>query len=225
MLRTSIVVDYQNVHMTAHEIFNPHGNLWDSLIHPVQFARRAVVERNSRQREGYEHAQLARTLAFRGLPHVDYDWEQNRRNLDQATQWRQDGAIVDLRDLKYDFQRDASGRPIRDINGKKMPVGRPQEKGIDVLCALALVREAARPDIDLVILASRDTDLVPAIDEVYDFRGMDPRRYAKVETVTWHDRDGDRNRGHLRATRPRTAFNTNLGRDCYTASIDRNQYR
>lgn len=225
MLRTSIVVDYQNVHMTAHDIFNPHGNLWDSLIHPAQFAQRAIIERNSRQREGYEHAQLTRTLVFRGLPHVDYDWEQNRRNLDQATQWEQDGADVSLRDLKYDFQRDASGRPIRDINGMKIPVGRPQEKGIDVLCALALVREAARPDVDLVILASRDTDLVPAIDEVYDFRGMDPRRYAKVETVTWHDRNGDRNRGSLRATSPRTAFNTNLGRDCYTASIDRNQYR
>jgi hypothetical protein len=78
----------------------------------------------------------------------------------------------------------AGGQPIRDINGHKIPIGRPKEKGIDGLCALACVREAARPDVDLVVLASRDTDLVPALDEVYDFRGADPKRYAGIETFT-----------------------------------------
>ena len=34
-----------------------------------------------------------------------------------------------------------------------------REKGVDVLCALAAVREAQDPDTDLVILASSDSDL------------------------------------------------------------------
>ncbi|MGL5826751.1 MAG: hypothetical protein ACRCYU_18365 [Nocardioides sp.] len=34
------------------------------------------------------------------------------------------------------------------------------------MCALALLRQARRPDVDLVILASLDSDLTPALDEV-----------------------------------------------------------
>jgi len=61
-----------------------------------------------------------------------------------ATRWRTDGAIVELRDLKYAYQRGADGKAILDLNGKKVPTGRPKEKGIDVLCALACVREVRR---------------------------------------------------------------------------------
>lgn len=229
MLRTSLVIDYQNVHLTARDVFNPRGESHDSLIHPMLFARRALVQRNARQREGHEHASLSRVTVFRGLPHVDYDWEQNRRCLDQATAWRNAGANVELRDLKYRYQTAADGQPVLDINGKKVPIGRPKEKGIDVLCALACVREAARPDVDLVILASRDTDLVPALDEVYDFRGLDPVRYARIETVSWFNaralQEGAQSGGSLRPTAPRRIWNTNLDRACYDASLDRTQYR
>jgi uncharacterized LabA/DUF88 family protein len=229
MLRTAIVVDYQNVHLTAHDTFNRRGNKHDSLIHPMQFAKRAIVERNSRQREGYEHAVLARVTAFRGRPHADYDWEQNRRCVDQAIQWRADGAVVELRDLKYTYLRGADGRAVKDVNGKKEPVGRPMEKGIDVLCALAAVREAAAPDIDLVILASRDTDLVPVLDEVYDFHRIDPKQYAAIETVSWNNpnarREGGYNGGSLRPSGTRRIWNTNLDRACYDASLDRKDYR
>jgi uncharacterized LabA/DUF88 family protein len=224
-----MVIDYQNVHMTAHDVFDPRGELHESLIHPVQFARRAITERNERQRDGMEHATLSRTIVFRGRHNVDHHWEQHRRCNDQATRWQEDGAIVVLRDLKYTYQLGANREPILDINGKKIPVGRPKEKGIDVLCALALVREAARPDIDLVILASRDTDLVPALDEVFDFRAAEPARYAKVETVAWFNRgfreENCMSGGALLPTRPRRIWNTNLDRGCFEASIDRSSYR
>lgn len=228
MLRASVVIDYQNVHLTAHDVFNPRGDKHDSLIHPMQFARRAILQRNVRQREGHPHAAVERVIAFRGLPHVDHDWEQNRRCLDQTTQWTQDGATIVLRDLKYRYEYSA-GRPVVDINGKKVPIGRPTEKGIDVLCALACVREAARPDIDVVILASRDTDLVPALDEVYDLRSEEPDRYARIETVAWFnsraEEEGARSYGSLQPTAPRRIWNTNLDRACYEASIDRTDYR
>lgn len=229
MLRVSVVIDYQNVHLTAHDVFNPRGERHDSLIHPMQFARRAMIARNGRQREGHPDAAISRVLVYRGLPHVDHDWEQNRRCLDQATQWRADGAIVELRDLKYRYQYGADGRPVLDIHGKKTPIGRPEEKGIDVLCALACVREGMRPDIDVVVLASRDTDLVPVLDEMYDLHGRDATRYARVETVAWFnpraEEEGTRSYGNLRPTSPRRIWNTNLDRACYDASLDRNDYR
>lgn len=121
------------------------------------------------------------------------------------------------------------GNPTRDINGRKIPVGRPQEKGIDVLCALACVREAQRSDIDLVMLATRDTDLIPALDEVYDSREQDPSRWARIETVSWFNRrwreENTQSFGSLQPTTPRRIWNTNLGRDSYEASIDRHRYR
>lgn len=228
MLRASVVVDYQNVHLTARDVFNPRGERHESLIHPVQFARVAIQTRNAKQRAGHPHAELTRTIVFRGLHHVDHDWEQHRRCLAQATQWRADGAIVELRDLKYRYQYAADGRPVLDVNGKKLPLGRPEEKGIDVLCALACVREAARPDVDLVVLASRDTDLIPALDEVDDLRGVDPDRYGRIETVSWFnssfEQEGARTFGSLRPTPPRRIWNTNLDRSCYEASVDRHEY-
>lgn len=229
MLRTSIVIDYQNVHLTSRDVFDPGGEAYDSLIHPMRFAKRALQERNAKQREGYPLAELEWVTVFRGLPHVDHDWEQHRRCIDQAAEWRRDGADVQLRDLKYRYRHGVDGRAILDAHGRKTPIGRPREKGIDVLCALACVREAARPEVDLVILASRDTDLVPVLDEVYDFRAQDPVRYARIETVAWYNRnahaEGAMSGGSLRPTAPRRIWNTNLDRACYEASIDRAEYR
>lgn len=145
MLRAAFVIDYQNVHLTARDVFDPNGGPHDSLIHPMQFARRAVQARNSAQRPGFEHAEVTRVTVFRGLPHVDHDWKQHRRCQDQAIQWRRDGAVVELRDLKYQYQYDAGGRPIMDINGNKVPRGKPTEKGIDVLCAIAAINASEDP--------------------------------------------------------------------------------
>lgn len=149
--------------------------------------------------------------------------------MDQVIEWRRGGAMVELRDLKYRFKNGVDGRPILDIHGKKVPNGRGKEKGIDVLCALACLREAGRQDVDLVILASRDTDLVPVLDEVHDLHAQDAERYARIGTVAWFNRDaraeGARTFGNLRLTSPRRIWNTNLDRACYEASLDRNDYR
>jgi hypothetical protein len=79
------------------------------------------------------------------------------------------------------------------------------EKGIDVLCALAVVREAQRADVDLVILASHDSDLEPALDEALALRS------AKIETFSWYD---PAQRHRIRQLRPgtgRSIWNTRLG--------------
>ena len=227
MLRTVIVMDYQNVHLTAHDIFNRQSSKHYALIHPMQFAETAIRRRNELQREGYPHAVLKKVMVFRGLPHVDYDWEQHRRCTAQADQWRRDGTIVELRDLKYSFQMTATGLPATDANHRKIPIGPGVEKGIDVLVALTCLREALRHDVDLVIMASRDTDLVPTLDTVFDMRTEDST-VARIETVSWFDKEAARQGrfagGNLRPTRPRRIWNTNLDRSSFEASRDRNDY-
>jgi len=228
MLRAAVVIDYQNVHLTASDVFGDRSNRHESLIHPVHFVKAGLQERNARQREGYPHAELQRVIAYRGLPHVGHDWEQHRRCQDQATQWRTDGAEVELRDLKYRYRNGADGRPVLDIHGNKEPLGPGREKGIDVLCALRCVREAMKDDVDLVILASRDSDLIPVLDEVHDMHRED-RGVAPIETFSWFNRDASKmgvfTFGNLRPSEGRRIWNTNLDRSCYEASLDRRDYR
>lgn len=58
-----------------------------------------------------------------------------------------------------------------------------QEKGIDVQLAVDLVRGYVADEFDIGIVASTDTDLLPAIEAVLDLdrkRGYDP-----VEVSAW----------------------------------------
>jgi hypothetical protein len=97
-------------------------------------------------------------------------------------------------------------------------IGPPQEKGVDVLCALAMVREARDPSIDLVILASSDSDLAPALDEV---QRLDA---AKVESFCWYD-PKQRLGFQLHPTnRSKPIWNTRLGEDAFRSSWDRSVY-
>lgn len=222
-MRTAVVMDYQNVHLTARDMFCPGQPAHEAIIHPVWFGRAAIQRRNQGARDG-SLAQLAKVIVYRGLPHVDYDTAQNSRCLAQAHQWRSDGAEVHLRDLQYRYRRGADGRPIVDVHGKKQPQGVGREKGIDVLCALACVREALDPQTQIVMLASRDTDLVPVLDEIYDMRARRPDSIARIETLSWDDRNAARRFGSLRPTTPRRIWNTNLDRTIFDASVDRNEY-
>lgn len=132
-----------------------------------------------------------------------------------------------LRDLKYSFKLTAEGTPDMDACGHKVPTGPGREKGIDVLVALTCLHQALLPDVALVILASRDTDLVPVLNTLIDMRREDPA-VAKVETVSWFNRnarrEGNLPGGSLRPDRGRRVWNTNLDRRCFEASLDRNDY-
>lgn len=96
-------------------------------------------------------------------------------------------------------RRSACHQPGRHKDLVRRPA---REKGIDVLCALAVVREARRTDVDLVILASHDTDLVPALDEAIEMKA------AQIETFSWFA--PPLGRGQLRPT-VRPIWNTRLG--------------
>lgn len=121
---------------------------------------------------------------------------------------------VDLRPLRYTLERDAYGQPIRDVHGKAIVLGK-REKGVDVLCALAMVREAARADIDLVVIASHDSDLEPAVDEAVELGS------AKIETFRWDSPDS-----YVYQLRPARwrAWCTKLDEHAFTASRDLTPY-
>lgn len=220
MLQTTIVIDYQNMHLTGHGLFSSTKNLprHETLVDPLLFAGNLIRVRNRQQKPGMAHAQLNRVLVYRGQPSADHDPTHYARSQAQKAQWERDPRVtVTLRPLKYDYQRDATGRPATDINGKKIPTGTKQEKGIDVLCALAVVREARDPDVDLVVLASSDSDLAPALDEVQRLG------CAKIETFCWYD-TATRFGQQLRPTTGRPVWNTRLDETDFKASIDPTTY-
>jgi hypothetical protein len=164
-------------------------------------------------------AALSRVEVFSGQPSPEHDSVGYSRRQAQKAQWERDRRVaVTLRPLKYEYQRGADGRPIRDVNGNRLIVGPPREKGVDVLCALAAVRAAQDPSIDLVVLASSDSDLEPALDEV--------RRLgtAKIETFCWWDAPLRRGYQIHPSDRSRPVWNTRLLERVFTACTDLTDY-
>ncbi|WP_029136597.1 PIN domain-containing protein [Nakamurella lactea] len=220
-LRTAVIMDYQNVHLTGHGLFSSakFRPRHECLIDPLLFANCLLDQRNQRQRPGFPPATLSRVLVYRGQPSSEHDPDGYARNQAQKAQWERDPRVrVTLRPLKYLYSRDQSGRHATDTNGQKIVVGPPREKGVDVLCALACVREAQAEDIDLVILASSDSDLAPALDEVRHLGT------AKIETCCWYDRAARVGYQLHPTDRSRPMWNTQLDETTFKRTWDMTTY-
>jgi hypothetical protein len=68
-------------------------------------------------------------------------------------------------------------RPLR--YPRDWPNSPAREKGVDVMLAVAFVRAALEKHADTLVLASRDTDLMPVLEMAVDLRTV------QVETCTW----------------------------------------
>lgn len=220
-LQTVVIVDYQNVHLTGHGLFaatrlRPRH---ETLVDPLLFGQRLLHVRNARQRDGMAAATLQRIEVFRGHPSPEHDPDGYARNLAQKSRWERDQRVaVTLRPLKYEYARDATGRHATDVHGRRMLAGPAREKGVDVMCALAAVRAAQDPAIDLVILASSDSDLAPVLDEIRRLGS------AKVETFCWYDVT-TRVGFQLHPTdRSRPVWNTRLNESDFRACCDLHDY-
>jgi hypothetical protein len=210
-------MDYQNVHLVGWEAFPSSRNhpAHLCLIDPLHFANQLIRRRNAAQGPGYPHAVLSDLWVYRGQPSNKHDPADYARSLAQKAQWERDPRVhVTLRPLRYSVQRDGSGKAVHDARGREIVIGK-REKGVDVLCALAVVREAAKDDVDLVILASHDSDLEPALDEVRT------RGTAKIETFRWASPDV-----HVYQLRPSTgsAWNTKLDEQAFLNARDTTRY-
>ena len=69
-LRTSIVIDYQNVHLTGHGLFASTALLprHETLIDPLLFAGHLLRIRNERQREGWRTPRYGVFWCFEACP-------------------------------------------------------------------------------------------------------------------------------------------------------------
>lgn len=212
MKSMAVVIDYQNVHMTAADVFLPNSPKEDALISPLKFGQRLAAVKNASLQDPNDYVRLARVDVFRGLPLEKDPSEGYRRNQAQKYYWEQEGngiVQVTLRPLKYKNEY---------IDGKKQTIwGSAQEKGVDVLCALALCRLARSGNYDVVVLASRDTDLAPALDEAYSYGT------AKVETVKWFSPKVPWTRGSIHTEH--RIWTTSMKEDDFRASLDTRTYQ
>jgi len=82
-LRAVVVMDYQNIHLTGHDLFTSsrHRAKHESLVDPLLYVGELMRVRNRSQRSGHDHAVLARVQVYRGLPSADHDPESYARQL------------------------------------------------------------------------------------------------------------------------------------------------
>jgi uncharacterized LabA/DUF88 family protein len=209
-VRTAVVLDFQNMHLSGAELFRttPRKPLHDSLLDPTRFANQLLSARNKTIKPGGDRAVLHRVEVFRGLPSNDHDPERYNRSQMQRANWQRDPRVnVTLRPVRMERIAAVGSNQFRGF-----------EKGVDVLCALALIRLAAAPNIDLVILASHDSDLKAALDDAIDLGK------ARIETCAWfHPRLGISYR-RLRPHAPRSVRHTLLDVDDFTAAHDPTDY-
>jgi uncharacterized LabA/DUF88 family protein len=161
--QVTVFVDYQNVHMSGHELFCDYGSrVADCLVHPLKLAELLVARRAP-------GGVLQQVRVYRGRPNPEHEPVLASYNDKHLSSWQRDPRVnVIRRMLRYphDF-------------GQPGCVDRPREKGIDVQLAIDVVRLGMLNKYEAAILCSRDTDLVPALEAVRDLRG------PHIEVATW----------------------------------------
>lgn len=170
-LTACVLIDYQNIHLTARDIHAPIGTTaQDSLIDPCAFADKIIKVRADLQKIATQRTvQLAALRVYRGTPSNHREARLYSVTQRQRAMWSRDPRLTIIsRTLRYPTNWGAPGCQER-----------PREKGIDVLIALDLVDLATAGTFDILILATHDTDLEPALD-----RALSKRR-TRIETAGW----------------------------------------
>lgn len=177
MVDAAVVIDYQNIHLTAHGRFCLTSEpKHECLIHPVHFANQVLDARlSARAVAGLgleERPNLTTVNAFRGLPSNKYQPESYRRNQAHKSEWTKDRRVeVIYRPLRYNFAGDGSWEA--------------QEKGIDVQVALQVLRLTQTGRYGLIILAAHDTDQEPTLEYAMQLPEVQSGAVL-IETAGWH---------------------------------------
>lgn len=155
--RIAVFLDYQNVHLGAHEVYRSNGQREHSIVHPLALAERIVAKRKF-------GGELTSVRVFRGRPRPDLAPKPAAANDAQTAAWQRDERVV---------------VPRRTLNYRGYPQQKPQEKGIDVALSIDLVRAAIEEQADVLIAFTSDTDILPALE--FAFYRPGPR----VEIAAW----------------------------------------
>lgn len=210
MLRAAIIIDYQNMHTTGVKSFKPQTRPRELPLNPLKFSEALIQFRNSKVKDEGLLAELYKVEVYRGLPSSTHDPRSHATNVEQKNNWTKDSrVIVTQRSLKYDLT------PSQYPDGTPKKYSSKVEKGIDVLCALAIMRNAALAEIDLVIVASHDSDLEPALEEAHSLTNG-----TKFETVSWFNPEFKAGRTRMNPKTSSPIWNTALGLQAFMASLD-----
>ena len=166
MTRVAVFIDYQNIYHGARRAFG--GPRTDAPgfghVDPVALARLLTGLGRAVDPERV----LWNTNVYRGEPGYKSHRKLRVAFARQTSSWRSDPSItVKTTALRY--------RRVEHPGGWTW---RAEEKGIDVLLAVDVVRGAYMNEFDTAVVASADTDLVPALDEAL-------RAGKRVETASW----------------------------------------
>jgi len=156
--RLAVFLDYQNVHLVAHGLFQEYGSpVHASIIHPVRVAELITLKRKIA-------SELAFIRVFRGRPNPAHHPLPTAAFDAQKSAW----------------ERDTRCKVVaRDLNYRGWPDQPPREKGVDVALAISLVESALLCEYDAAVVFSGDTDLMPALEMA--FRRTQPR----IEIAAW----------------------------------------
>lgn len=152
-LRVWVFIDAQNLYRDARRSFHARDAPSSfGQVDPRKFgllvATRGSV-RNPRPRR------LEEVRIYTGAPSSSKEPKANAAHMRQRRAWERQGVKVVARPLRYP---------------KGWPSRKAVEKGVDVALAVDLVFNAARRRYDVGIVASTDTDLLPALEAVCELR-------------------------------------------------------
>lgn len=159
----TVFIDYQNAHLSGHEQWCPYGEpVHLCLIDPLKLAEKVVELRAPGGR-------LTAVRVYRGRPDPRKEGVAAGRSDRQMAAWTTDPRVTVIRRQLW-YPRDW---------GLPTCTEKAREKGIDVSLAIDMVRMTLAKEYEVGILFSRDTDLLPALELVFDLPDV------HTEGATW----------------------------------------
>ena len=167
--RVELFVDYENVRHGAREVFGDPRRA-PSLFGHVLPQRLGVLVTQLGEAVNPDR-ELTGVTVYRGRPGPKSGPKRQSEFARRVAAWEAQPLVsVKTRPLRYHV----AGRD----NGGRAVAWRPQEKGIDVLMALDIAIGARDDLYDVAVVASEDSDLVPAVEAALDAG-------KRVETAMW----------------------------------------
>lgn len=195
--RVVLFVDYMNVYEDFRRAFvlgtllPTHGQ-----FRPVDLGQLLVA-----RGPAYETWRLAGVRLYTGHPAPNRDPRGASAADRQIQVWKDAGIVVRPRPLQY------------------LPNHVARQKGVDVELAVDLVAMAHEKQYEIAIVASTDTDLVPALEAVQRHRGLE--RVPRVCVVSYQ---GLQKRLQVSDTRGKKLYCFQLTHDDYRAVHDPTVY-
>ena len=163
--RIILFIDAQNMYEGARETFFD-----DTVFHALgQFSPVKLGQLISKRKPFGQEAEdrtLTGVRVYSGRPNPSKDSKTYGAHRRQVAAWEKQGVTVKTRALKYHYD---------------WPKSKASEKGVDVALAVDLVVMAVEGEYDIGVVASTDTDLLPAVEYVFSRSGV------TVEVAAWRD--------------------------------------